>query len=30
MLARKGGVNAETTAHTGHVLFAINKALETK
>jgi hypothetical protein len=30
MLARKGGVNAETSAHTGHVLFAINKALETK
>jgi hypothetical protein len=30
MLARKSGVNAETTAHTGHVLFAINKALETK
>lgn len=29
MLAGKGGTNAETTAHTAHVLFQIRRALDT-
>lgn len=29
MIGGKGGVNAETTAHTRHILFAIEKALNT-